>query len=147
MVAQGLIVGIKALAYFHYSANPHVAGFLFGAFGVGALLGAIVAQQLAQKVDLLKLAAFAIALMPLPLLLLAIAMPWAAAMVVVGGVRVLHAARQRADHRRAHRAHAAGAAAEGDDRSDDRRDPRRPARLHRGRVRAPARLDLHACSS
>jgi MFS family permease len=84
MVAQGLIVGINALAYFHYGANPHVAGFLFGAFGVGALLGAIVAQHVAQKVELLKLAAVAIALMPLPLWLLSIALPWAAAMVVLG---------------------------------------------------------------
>jgi len=84
MVAQGLIVGVNALAYFHYGADAKVAGFLFGAFGVGALLGALVAQQLAQKVDLLKLAAFAIVAMPLPLFLLAIRMPWQAAMVVIG---------------------------------------------------------------
>jgi predicted MFS family arabinose efflux permease len=84
MVAQGLIVGVNALAYFHYGADAKVAGFLFGAFGVGALLGALLAQQLAQKVDLLKLAAFAIVAMPLPLFLLAIEMPWQAAMVVIG---------------------------------------------------------------
>jgi MFS family permease len=84
MIAQGLIVGVNALAYFHYSANAHVAGFLFGAFGVGALLGALVAQQLTRKVDLLKLSAIAIVLMPLPLWLLAIEMPWGAAMIVIG---------------------------------------------------------------
>ena len=84
MVAQGLIIGVNALAYFHYGADAKVAGFLFGAFGVGALLGALVTQQLAQKVDLLKLAAFAIVAMPLPLFLLAIEMPWQAAMVVIG---------------------------------------------------------------
>jgi MFS family permease len=84
MVAQGLIVGINALAYFHYGANPHVAGFLFGAFGGGALLGAILAQQLTQRVELLKLAALAIVAMPLPLWLLTIALPWPAAMVVLG---------------------------------------------------------------
>ncbi len=84
MVAQGLIVGVNALAYFHYGADAKVAGFLFGAFGVGALLGALVAQQVARKVDLLKLAAFAIVAMPLPLFLLAIRMPWQAAMVVIG---------------------------------------------------------------
>ena len=60
------------LAYFHYGADAQVAGFLFGAFGVGALLGALVAQQLTQKVELLKLAAFAIVAMPLPLFLLAL---------------------------------------------------------------------------
>jgi MFS family permease len=84
MVAQALIVAIQALAYFHYGANAHVLGFLFGSFGVGALAGGLVAQQVAQKADLLKLAAFAMLAMPLPLWLLGIAMPWGAALVVVG---------------------------------------------------------------
>jgi MFS family permease len=83
LVAQGLLVAVQGLAYFRYSENAHVVGYLFGAFGVGALLGAIVAQQLTQKVDLLKLAAVAIVAMPLPLWLLAVPMPWAAAGVVL----------------------------------------------------------------
>jgi MFS family permease len=84
LFAQGLIVGVNALAYFHYDANARVAGFLFGGFGVGALVGALVAQQLARKADLLKLAAVSIVAMPLPLYLLGISMPWAAATVVIG---------------------------------------------------------------
>jgi MFS family permease len=84
MVAQALIVVMQSLAYFHYSANAHVLGYLFGSFGVGALAGALVAQRIVQKVDLLKLAAFAMLAMPLPLWLLAVAMPWGAALVVVG---------------------------------------------------------------
>ncbi len=83
LFAQGLIVGVNALAYFDYSANAHVVGFLFGAFGAGALVGALAAQQLAAKVDLLKLAAFSIVAMPLPVFLLGISMPWAAAMLVI----------------------------------------------------------------
>ena len=83
LVAQGLIVAVQGLAYFRYSADAHVVGFLFGAFGIGALCGAIVAQQLAQKADLLKLAAVAIVAMPLPLWLLSVPMPWEAAMVVL----------------------------------------------------------------
>ena len=83
-VAQGLIVAMNTLAYFHYDGNAHIAGFLFGSFGIGALLGAILAQKLAQKVDLLKLAAAATVAMPLPLWLLSIALPWGAVMVVVG---------------------------------------------------------------
>ena len=82
-VAQGIILGVQGLAYFRYDADAHVLGFLFGSFGVGALLGALVAQQATQKVDLLKLAAVAIAAMPLPLFLLAPSLPWGAAMVVV----------------------------------------------------------------
>jgi len=81
--AQGLIIGVQGLAYFRYDQSAHVAGFLFGAFGIGALLGSIVAQQVAQKADLLKLVAVSIVAMPLPLWLLGISMPWAAAMVVI----------------------------------------------------------------
>ncbi len=81
--AQGIIVGVQGLAYFRYDGNAHVLGFLFGAFGVGALLGALTAQQLSRKADLMKLAAVAIVAMPLPLFLLALSMPWGAALVVV----------------------------------------------------------------
>ena len=84
LVAQGLIVAVNALAYFHYGANAHVAGFLFGAFGVGALLGALLAQRLVGRVDLLRLSAGAMVAMPLPLWLLSIEMPWGAAMVALG---------------------------------------------------------------
>jgi MFS family permease len=81
--AQGIIVGVQGLAYFRYDGNAHVLGFLFGAFGVGALLGALTAQQLSRKADLMKLAAVAIVAMPLPLFLLAVSMPWGAALLVV----------------------------------------------------------------
>ena len=83
-VVQGLVVGLNTLAYFHYSGNPHVAGFLFGALGVGALIGAVVAQQLTKKGDLLKIAALSIVAASLPIWLLAIAMPWYAAVLVIG---------------------------------------------------------------
>jgi predicted MFS family arabinose efflux permease len=83
-VAQGIVLGVQAIDYFRYDASGHVVGLLFGGFGVGALLGALVAQQLAQKVPLLKLAAVSIVLMPLPLFLLAPHTPWPVAMVIVG---------------------------------------------------------------
>jgi len=82
-VAQGLIVGIQGLAYFRYDGNAHVLGFLFGAFGVGALIGSLAAQQLARRANLMKLAAFAIVAMPLPLFVLSASLPWGAALVVV----------------------------------------------------------------
>ena len=82
-VAQGIVLGLQGLAYFRYDADAHVLGFLFGGFGVGALLGALVAQQATQKLELRKLAAVAVVAMPLPLFLLAPRTPWPAAMVVV----------------------------------------------------------------
>ena len=83
-VAQGIILGIQAIAYFRYDASGHVVGFLFAGFGVGALLGAVVAQQATQKMPLLKLAALATVAMPLPLFLLSPSTPWPVAIVIVG---------------------------------------------------------------
>src|SRR6476619_7945740 len=83
-VAQGIILGVQGVAYFRYDANAHVLGFLFAGFGVGALAGAIVAQQATQKVPLQKLAAIAIVALPLPLFLLSPTTPWPVATVIIG---------------------------------------------------------------
>jgi predicted MFS family arabinose efflux permease len=83
-VAQGIILGVQGVAYFRYDANAHVLGFLFAGFGVGALAGAIVAQQITQKVPLQKLAAVAAVAMPLPLFLLSPSTPWPAGVVIIG---------------------------------------------------------------
>ncbi|MDX6480629.1 MAG: hypothetical protein QOG85_1139, partial [Gaiellaceae bacterium] len=82
-VAQGIVLGVQAIDYFRYGASEYDIAFLFGGFGVGALLGALVAQQLTQKVPLLKLAAVAIVCMPLPLFLLAPHTPWPVATVII----------------------------------------------------------------
>ena len=84
-VAQGIALGVQAIDYFRYHASGHVVGILFAGFGIGALAGAIVAQQLTQKVPLLKLAAVAIVAMPLPLFLLSPTTPWPAATIIIAG--------------------------------------------------------------
>jgi predicted MFS family arabinose efflux permease len=84
-VAQGIVLGVQAIDYFRYNASGHVVGILFAGFGLGALAGAIVAQQLTQKVPLLKLAAIAIVAMPLPLFLLSPTTPWPAATIIIAG--------------------------------------------------------------
>lgn len=82
-VAQGIIIGLEAIAWFRYNQSGHVLGFLFAGFGIGALAGALVAQQAAQKVPLLKLAAVAIVAMPLPLFFLSPSTAWPVALVIV----------------------------------------------------------------
>jgi MFS family permease len=84
-VAQGLILGVQAVDIFRYHESGNVLALLFAGFGVGALIGSIVAQQLSQKVPLLKLAAVSIVLMPLPLFLLSPTTPWPIAMLSVAG--------------------------------------------------------------
>jgi predicted MFS family arabinose efflux permease len=82
-VAQGIVLGVQAIDFFRYHASGHVVGLLFAGFGIGALAGAIVAQQLTQKVPLLKLAAVAIVAMPLPLFLLSPTTPWPVATLII----------------------------------------------------------------
>jgi MFS family permease len=81
--AQGIILGVQAVDIFRYDRSGYVLGVLFGGFGVGALLGSVVAQKATLKIPLLRLAAIAIVLMPLPLFLLAPRTPWPAATVVI----------------------------------------------------------------
>jgi MFS family permease len=82
-VAQGIIIGVEAIAWFRYNQSGHIVGYLFAGFGIGALAGALVAQQIAQKVPLLKLAAVAVVAMPLPLFLLSPATAWPVAVLIV----------------------------------------------------------------
>jgi predicted MFS family arabinose efflux permease len=82
-VAQGIILGVQAVAWFRFHQSGHVLGFLFAAFGVGALAGALVGQQATQKIPLPKLAAIAIVAMPLPLFLLSPTTPWPAAAAII----------------------------------------------------------------
>jgi MFS family permease len=82
-VAQGIVLGVQAIDYFRYHESGFDIAVLFAGFGVGALIGSIVAQQATQKIPLLRLAAISIVLMPLPLFLLAPGTPVVAATVVI----------------------------------------------------------------
>jgi MFS family permease len=83
LVAQGLIVSLQVLVVRNYDQSPHVLGWIFAGFGAGAVVGSIAVSKLVQTVDLLKLAAFALVAAPLPLFLLAISLPWSAAVAIV----------------------------------------------------------------
>jgi len=82
-VAQGIVLGVQAIDILRYGKSGYDLAFLFAGFGVGALLGSIVAQQVTQKMPLLRLAAIAIVCMPLPLFLLAPHTPWPVATLII----------------------------------------------------------------
>ena len=81
--AQGLIAALPVLVYRRYGADTKVLGFLFAAFGAGALIGSVGAAGIVKKIRLMRLAAVGIVAMALPLWLLAIPMPWALVIVVL----------------------------------------------------------------
>ena len=87
-VAQGLVASLPVLVYRRYGADAKVLGFLFAAFGAGALLGSIGAAGVVKRAPLMRIAAVAIVAMALPLWLLAIPMPWALVIVVLAAFGV-----------------------------------------------------------
>jgi predicted MFS family arabinose efflux permease len=82
-VAQGLIAMLPVLVLRRYDADAKVLGFLFAAFGAGALLGSLWVSQIVRKVPLVRLARLGILAMAPPLWFLPIDMPWPAVVVVL----------------------------------------------------------------
>jgi MFS family permease len=87
-VAQGLVASLPVLVYRRYGADTKILGFLFGAFGAGALIGSLGAAGIVKKIPLMRLAAIAILAMAVPLWLLAMPMPWATVIVVLAAFGV-----------------------------------------------------------
>jgi MFS family permease len=74
--ANGIGVAVPLLAYTRYDRNPHIAGWIFTAFGMGALAGSIVVVKLLDRFAPLKLAMFAILAATLPLWIVVAQVPW-----------------------------------------------------------------------
>jgi MFS family permease len=83
LVAQGLVATLPVLVVRRYGADAKIVGFLFAAFGAGALIGSVLASQIVRKVPLMRLAAVGILAMALPLWALSISMPWELVIVVL----------------------------------------------------------------
>ena len=141
-LGQMIGAGLTVLAYEEYDSS-RVAGLLFAAFGIGAVLGSVVAVRLVNRFEPLRLGATAFVALTVPIFALAIELP---VPVADGGARhvvVLQPARQRAADRRHHDANARGAPCQGDDRRPDDGAARRPDRPAR---RRPAARELGAAS-
>jgi MFS family permease len=83
--ANGISVAVPLLAYTRYDRNPHIAGWIFTAFGVGALAGSVLVMKLLDRFAPLRLATFAIFMATLPLWIVVAPVPWP----VVGAAVVL----------------------------------------------------------
>ena len=81
--AGALAVAVPLLAYTRYDSDPHVAGWLFTGFGVGAVIGSVLAIKLLDRFPPLRLASFAILLATLPLWVIAAPVSWPVACAAV----------------------------------------------------------------
>ena len=87
-IAQALIAMLPVLVLRRFDADAKIVGFLFAAFGAGALIGSVIAANVVRKVPLLKLAGGAILVMAVPLWLLALDLPWPLVIVVLAAFGV-----------------------------------------------------------
>ena len=75
LLASALFASLPVLVFLRYDANPRIAGLLFASFGVGSVLGSVVAYRAVARLPLLKVAGVALVLSALPLWLLALRLP------------------------------------------------------------------------
>jgi predicted MFS family arabinose efflux permease len=76
---QAIFVAIPVLVVARYDSDPRVVGALFAAFGVGAVVGNMVSYRLVRRVDGLRLIARVVLAQALPVWLLVLHLPAAAA--------------------------------------------------------------------
>ena len=81
-LGQMIGAGLTVLAYEEYDSS-RVAGLLFAAFGVGAVLGSLVAVRLVHRFDPLRLGASAFVALTVPIFALAIELPVPAVMLAL----------------------------------------------------------------
>ena len=81
-LGQMIGAGLTVLAYEEYDSS-RVAGLLFAAFGIGAVLGSVVAVRLVNRFEPLRLGATAFVALTVPIFALAIDLPVPAVMVAL----------------------------------------------------------------
>jgi predicted MFS family arabinose efflux permease len=85
--ANALTVAVPLLAYTRYDRDPHVAGWVFTGFGIGAIAGSVLVMKLLDRFAPLKLATVGLFVLPIPLWIVVFPVSWpvvAAALVLTG---------------------------------------------------------------
>jgi predicted MFS family arabinose efflux permease len=81
--AAALFTSLPALVYLRYGQDVKIVGWLFAAFGFGAVGGAVVAMKALDRFSPLRLAAGGMVLVVLPLWVLVANLPWEAVAAVL----------------------------------------------------------------
>lgn len=85
--ANAIAVAVPLLAFTRYDENPHVFGFMFAAFGIGAVASSVLVVKILDHVQPLRLACVGILGVALPLWAIALPVDWplaALALLVCG---------------------------------------------------------------
>ena len=81
--ANALAVAVPLLAFTRYDRNPHVAGWIFTGFGIGAVAGSVVVVKLLDRFPPLRLACVGIVAATLPLWIVVAPVAWGIVVVAV----------------------------------------------------------------
>jgi predicted MFS family arabinose efflux permease len=81
--ANGISVAVPLLAFTRYDRNPHIAGWIFTAFGIGAITGSVVVMKLLDRFAPLRLACVGIICASLPLWIVVAPVSWPVAGLAV----------------------------------------------------------------
>jgi predicted MFS family arabinose efflux permease len=81
--AAALFTSLPALVYLRYDQDVKIVGWLFAAFGIGALGGAVLAVKALDRFSPLRLAGGAMVLVVLPVWGLVASMPWEAVAAIL----------------------------------------------------------------
>jgi MFS family permease len=74
--ANGISVAVPLLAFTRYDQNPHVAGWIFTAFGIGAITGSMLVVKLLDHFPAMRISCFGIVAATLPLWIVALPVSW-----------------------------------------------------------------------
>jgi len=81
--ANGIALAVPLLAYTRYDQNPHVFGFIFAAFGIGAVASSILVVKLLDLIAPLKLAIIGIVGATIPIWFVGLDISWPLACLAV----------------------------------------------------------------
>ena len=81
--ANGISVAVPLLAFTRYGRDPHIAGWIFTGFGIGALAGSLLVVKLLDRFRPLQIACVGIVAATLPLWLVVPTVSWPVAALAV----------------------------------------------------------------
>jgi MFS family permease len=87
--ANGLTVAVPLLAFTRYHEDPHVAGWIFAGFGVGAIVGSVLVVKVLDRYAPLRIACAGMIALAVPLWLIALPVAWPVVMAAIAAVGVI----------------------------------------------------------
>ena len=80
---QMLTASLPVLAFEHFGESSRIAGGFFAAFGAGAVLGSVIAMKAIHRFDPIRLGAFSLVALTLPIWILPLGLPAGGVMAVL----------------------------------------------------------------